>query len=136
MLIVGNDEQFRRFCEAMGVPEMASDPRFIRNGSRLQHADILNPMVAQTFAHRSLKECQRLLNEAGVPAAPINNMAQVFNDPQVIARNMVHEIKRPDGRTARMLASPIRMSRSPLRKPELPPLLGEHSDQVTDGWPN
>ncbi len=135
MLIVGNDEQFRRFCEAMGVPEMAGDPRFARNGSRLQHADILNPLVAQTFAHRTVEECQRLLNEAGVPAAPINNMAQVFMDPQVVAREMVQEIQRPDGHTARFLASPIRMSRSPLRKPELPPQLGEHTGQVTDGWP-
>ena len=135
MLIVGNDEQFRRFCEAMAVPEMARDPRFIRNGSRLQHAEILNPLVARTFACRTVDECQNLLNEAGVPAAPINDIAQVFRDPQVVARDLVREIERPDGGTARVLASPIRMSRSPLRKPEPPPRLGEHTSQVTDGWP-
>ena len=82
-----------------------------------------------------MDECQNLLNQAGVPAAPINDIAQVFRDPQVVARDLVREIERPDGGTARVLASPIRMSRSPLRKPEPPPRLGEHTSQVTDGWP-
>lgn len=136
MLIVGNDEQFRRFCQAMDIPELAKDERFARNGLRLKHADILGPLVARAFAGRTVSECQRLLNEAGVPAAPINNMAQVFKDPQVVAREMVREVKRPDGQKARVLANPIRMSRSPLRLPELPPRLGEHNEQVTGDWPH
>ncbi|MDB5851674.1 MAG: CoA transferase [Rhodoferax sp.] len=134
MLIVGNDAQFRRFCDAMAVPELARDERFLRNGLRLQHADILGPLVAKAFASRTVAECEKLLNDVGVPAAPINNLEQVFRDPQVVAREMVREVERPDGRKVRMLASPIRMSRSPLRAPGLAPHLGEHTDQIANGW--
>lgn len=135
MLIVGNDQQFQRFCEAMDVPELAADERFRRNSQRLQHADILGPLIAQAFARRTVDQCQKLLNAAGVPAAPINDIAQVFEDPQVVAREMVREVERPDGSRARILANPIRMSRSPLRTPGVPPRLGQHNGEVADGWP-
>jgi len=135
MLIVGNDEQFRRFCQTMAVPELAVDERFMRNRLRLKHADILGPLVAQAFARKTVEECQKLLDAAGVPAAPINNIEQVFQDPQVVAREMVREVERPDGGKARILANPIRMSRSPLREPGVPPRLGEHTSEVENGWP-
>ncbi|RYX90188.1 MAG: CoA transferase [Comamonadaceae bacterium] len=136
MLIVGNDEQFRRFCTAMAVPGLASDVRFSRNGSRLKHADILGPLVAAAFEARTVAECQQLLDAAGVPAAPINDLSQVFEDPQVLAREMVREVTRSDGRKARILANPIRMSRSPVRNTGLPPRLGEHTEELAGGWPS
>jgi crotonobetainyl-CoA:carnitine CoA-transferase CaiB-like acyl-CoA transferase len=71
----GNDEQFRRFCEATGIPEFVNDERFARNGLHLKHADILGPPVARAFGGRTVSECQKLLNEAGVPVALINDMA-------------------------------------------------------------
>ncbi len=130
MIIVGNDEQFRRFCAALGMDGVAEDPRFARNADRLRHADALAPLIARAVAPRRLADCLALVDGAGVPASPINNLAQVFADPQVIARGMVREIDRGAGRTARVIANPIRLSRTPLRNDRPAPNLGEHTEEV------
>lgn len=135
MLIVGNDEQFRRFCAAMGLDGVSQDARFARNPNRLQNAQALEPLVRSAFARRKVADCQVLLDEAGVPAATINNIEQVFANPQVVARDLVRVVPGPDGGTARLIANPIRMSRTPLRDACRAPKLGEHSDEVQHGWP-
>jgi crotonobetainyl-CoA:carnitine CoA-transferase CaiB-like acyl-CoA transferase len=135
MLIVGNDEQFRRFCEAMGLSGLAGDSRFARNADRQRNVQALDPVLRAAFARRTVAECQALLDAVGVPAAPINDIEQVFADPQVVARGLVRELRRPDGGQARVLANPIRMSRSPLQDARLPPSLGQHTAEVQDGWP-
>ncbi len=135
MLIVGNDEQFRRFCQALALDGVAADPRFARNEARLQHAAALAPLIAQALGQRSVAQCQALLDAAGVPVTPINDVAQVFADPHVVSREMVREVERADGRTARLIANPIRMSRTPVRYDRLPPVLGQHTDEVVrDGF--
>ncbi|MFD0668328.1 CaiB/BaiF CoA transferase family protein [Ramlibacter sp. MAHUQ-53] len=138
MLIVGNDEQFRRFCEAMDLAALPVDPRFARNGDRLAHQEALDPLLRAAFARRSVAECQALLDRAGVPAAPINSIDQVFADPHVQARGLVREVPRADGTLARVLANPIRLSRSPVLDGRLPPRLGEHTAQAQTqaGWPD
>ena len=135
MLIVGNDAQYRRFCDAMGVPELAIDTRFASNASRLQHVSELDPLLRQIFAQMSLIDCQTALDAVGVPAAPINDLAAVFKDPQVMARGMVRTTKREDGSEVRSLANPIRMSRSRVMDNRGAPKLGEHTDLAADGWP-
>lgn len=135
MLIVGNDEQFKRFCTAMELPTLAQEPRFARNADRQQHVHELDPLLRAAFASRTVADCRARLDAAGVPAAPINDMAQVFSDPQVLARGMVQPVSRPDGSAARVLANPIRLSRSALRPVQRPPLLGEHNAEVAQGWP-
>jgi crotonobetainyl-CoA:carnitine CoA-transferase CaiB-like acyl-CoA transferase len=135
MLIVGNDEQFRRFCLALGMPGVSEDPRFARNAARLQHAAELAPLISQALANRGVAECQALLDRAGVPASPINDVAQVFEDPHVIARELVREVTGPEGRTVRVIANPIRMSRTPPASDRAPPKLGEHTPQIAQGWP-
>ena len=130
MLIVGNDEQFRRFCSAMDMPGVADDPRFCRNEARLRHADALAPLIAGAMASRSMAECQALLDGAGVPASPINNVAQVFANPQVLARQMVRELGQANGQAVKMIANPIRMSRTPPSYRRPPPTLGQHTSQV------
>ncbi len=135
MLIVGNDAQYRRFCDAMGVPELAIDTRFASNASRLQHVSELDPLLRQIFARMSLIDCQTALDAVGVPAAPINDLAAVFKDPQVMARGMVRTTKREDGSEVRSLANPIRMSRSRVMDNRGAPKLGEHTDLAADGWP-
>ena len=135
MLIVGNDAQYRRFCDAMGVPELAIDARFASNASRLQHVSELDPLLRQIFARMSLIDCQTALDAVGVPAAPINDLAAVFKDPQVMARGMVRTTKREDGSEVRSLANPIRMSRSRVMDNRGAPKLGEHTDLAADGWP-
>ena len=135
MLIVGNDEQFRRFCQAMEMDAVAADPRFARNEARLENSAALAPLISQALAQRSVAQCQALLDAVGVPASPINNVAQVFADPQVVARGMVREVDRGDGRTAKLIANPIRMSRTPPRYDLLPPVLGQHTDEIVrDGF--
>lgn len=136
MLIVGNDEQFRRFCAALDMPQAAEDPRFARNESRLAHAAELAPLIARALMTRSVAECQALLDQAGIPASPINDLAQVFQDPQVIAREMVRSVTGPDGREMRVIANPIRMSRTPPETARSAPRLGEHTAQVSKGWPS
>jgi crotonobetainyl-CoA:carnitine CoA-transferase CaiB-like acyl-CoA transferase len=135
MLIVGNDEQFRRLCKTLGLDGVADDPRFRRNEARLRNANALAALIDAALRQRTTAEWQALLDAAGVPAGPINDLAQVFADPQVIARGMVREIGRPDGRTARVIANPIRMSRTPPRYDRPPPMLGEHTDEVAAELP-
>ena len=130
MIIVGNDGQFRSFCAALGIPDLAADVRFARNADRLRHADVLALLIGQALCDRTLAECQALFDAAGVPASPINTLAQVFADPQVIARGLVREVARPDGTPVRVIANPIRMSRTPPRSDRPPPRLGEHTDEV------
>ena len=130
MLIVGNDSQFRSMCEALGLHGVAQDARFARNEARLRHADELGLLINAALKERTMAQCQALMDDAGVPAGPINNVAQVFADPHVISRGMVRELGEAGGKPARIVASPIRMSRTPpvYRRP--PPKLGEHGDEI------
>ena len=135
MIIVGNDAQFCSFCAALRMPEVLTDARFTRNADRLRHADALALLIGQALRNRTLAECQALFDAAGVPASPINTLAQVFADPQVIARGMVREVARPDGPPVRVIANPIRMSRTPPRSDRPPPRLGEHTDEMAAELP-
>lgn len=136
MLIVGNDKQFRHFCRAMGMERISEDPRFARNEARLKNADVLAPLIAEALGRRTVADCQRILDAAGVPASSINDVAQVFADPQVVAREMVREVERFHGLKVQLIANPIRMSRTPPVYNRLPPMLGEHTEEVLGGaWP-
>lgn len=135
MLIVGNDEQFKRFCEAMGIGSLSIDPRFATNPQRLKNVQILDPLLREAFLRKSVTQCQQALDNVGVPAAPINNLESVFKDPQVVSRKMVRSNLRSDGSEVRMLANPIRMSRSPVLDDRAAPKLGEHSAESTNRWP-
>jgi crotonobetainyl-CoA:carnitine CoA-transferase CaiB-like acyl-CoA transferase len=135
MIIVGNDAQFRAFCGALGMPEVSADARFARNADRLRHADALALLIGQALRDRTLAECQALFDAAGVPASPINTLAQVFADPQVIARGLVQKVVRPDGQAVRVIANPIRMSRTPPCSDRPPPRLGQHTEEVVAALP-
>lgn len=132
IIVVGNDEQFRRFCEIARRNDLAEDPRFQTNEMRVRNraelSEILDPIVAARPSEFWLKE----LGARNIGCGPINNLEQVFNDPQVIAREMVHEMKHSanGGTTARLLASPIRMSETPVTYRHAPPLLGEHTVEI------
>ncbi len=130
MLIVGNDGQFRRMCQALGLESVAADPRFARNEARLGHVEELAQLIGHALATRTIAECQALLDDAGVPAGPINNVQQVFADPQVVERGMVRELGEAGGKPARIIANPIRMSRTPPTYLRPPPRLGEHGDEI------
>ncbi|MDH3230666.1 MAG: CoA transferase [Alphaproteobacteria bacterium] len=132
IVVVGNDEQFRRFCEIAECDELVQDARFQTNEMRVRNrgelAQILEPILAARPSAFWLKE----LEAQNIGCGPINNLEQVFNDPQVIAREMVHEMRHSanGGTTARLLASPMKMSGTPVTYRHAPPLLGEHTAEV------
>ncbi len=130
ILTVGNDGQFRKFCEVAGHAEWADDPRFASNAARVAHRAVLIPLIRQATVFRTTAEWVGALEQAGVPCGPINDLAQVFNDPQVLARKLRVELPHPLAGTVAQVASPLRLSATPVEYRNAPPLLGEHTAQV------
>lgn len=130
MLTVGNDEQFARFCEVALVPELASDQRFVRNADRVRNRHVLIALLEPLLRQRSTSDWLQALRAAQVPAGPIQDLAQVFDDPQVQARGLRIDMPHPLAGSVPLVANPIRFSASPVSYRHPPPLLGEHTDQV------
>jgi crotonobetainyl-CoA:carnitine CoA-transferase CaiB-like acyl-CoA transferase len=126
ILAVGNDGQFRRFCDAMGLPEMRDDPRFATNAGRLAFKDILFAGIEAATSLVPKLDLLARLEAVGVPAGPINTVAQAFDDPQVIARGMAIDVVRPDGSSVPGLRTPIRFSDADLATGRAAPMLPRH----------
>src|SRR5947208_9095436 len=135
ILACGNDNLYRKFCEAAGCAELAQDPRFATNGKRVENRAELTRLLADVFKKRSKGEWLELLEAAGVPNGPINDVAQVFEEPQVKARGI--RIELPHGAAGKLpgVASPMRFSETRIEYRLAPPLLGEHTDGVLRGLP-
>ena len=127
ILAVGNDGQFRKFCEVAGLPALADDSRFSTNKARVAHRAELIPLLRQATVFKTTAEWITLLEAAGVPCGPINDLAQVFADPQVQARGLRLDLANGLGSTTPQVASPLRLSETPVAYHSAPPLLGEHS---------
>lgn len=134
ILTVGNDGQFRKFCEVAGLTALADDPRFSTNQARVAHRAELIPLLRQATVFKTTAEWVATLERAGVPCGPINDLQQVFADPQVQARGLRVELPHPLGGTVPQVASPIRLSATPVQYRNAPPLLGEHTEQVLQQW--
>jgi len=130
ILACGNDNLYRKFCAAAGCTELADDPRFATNGKRVENRDELARLLGAIFAKRSKKEWVELLDAAGVPNGPINDIAQVFAEPQVAARGVKVEVAHSVAGRLPMVASPMRFSGTPLEHKTPPPLLGEHTEEI------
>ncbi|MEO4048089.1 CaiB/BaiF CoA-transferase family protein [Pseudomonas sp. CAU 1711] len=130
ILAVGNDGQFRKFCEVAGLTALADDPRFSTNKARVTYRAELIPLIRQATVFKTTAEWVRLLEAAGVPCGPINDLAQVFADPQVQARGLRLELANGLGSSTPQVASPLRLSQTPVEYRSAPPLLGEHSDAL------
>jgi len=130
VLAVGNDGQFARFCQAAGRPDLARDERFATNSARVLNRETLVPMLAAALVERGSAEWIAALEDAGVPCGPINDLAQVFDDPQVRHRGMAIDLDHPLSGTVPLVASPIRLSATPATYRRHPPMLGEHTDEV------
>jgi crotonobetainyl-CoA:carnitine CoA-transferase CaiB-like acyl-CoA transferase len=130
VLAVGNDGQFARLCEVAGRPELAADPCFATNAARVEHRAALVALLAPLLASRPSAAWLESLEPAGVPCGPINDLRQVFEDPQVRHRGMRVEVPHPVAGTAALVASPIRLSGTPVEPPSAPPLLGQHTAEV------
>lgn len=136
ILAVGNDGQFAKFCEVAGRPELAADPRFARNADRVRHRAALVPLLEEIVRARSKQQWLSALEAAKVPCGAINDLAEVFADPQVQARGMTVPMPHPLADTLRVVASPMKLSGTPVQYRRAPPLLGEHTDEVLAelGW--
>ncbi len=130
VLAIGNDGQFARFCECAGRPEVAADARFKTNSARLKHRDALVPIVAHACATRTTADWIALLEKAGVPCGPINDLAQVFANEQVRSRAMQLNLPHASGANVPLVASPLRLSATPPEYNSAPPLLGQHTDAL------
>ncbi len=134
ILTVGNDGQFRKFCEVAGHPEWAADARFATNSARVANRAELVPLIRQVTVFRTTAEWIAALEQAGVPCGPINDLAQVFADPQVQARGTRIRMAHPLAGEVDLVANPIRLSRTPVDYRRPPPLLGEHNSEVLADW--
>ena len=130
IVAVGNDGQFARFCEVLGRPEWARDGRFATNALRVGHRDLLVGLIAERMRGRPAAEWLRRLEPSGVPCGPINDLGQVFADPQVRHRRMQVTAPHPAAGAVSMVANPIKLSATPIAHDRAPPLLGEHTDEV------
>ncbi len=132
ILAVGNDGQFARFCAAAGCPELAEEARFKTNSARIVHRAELIPLVRDIMRTRSKGEWIEALEAATVPCGPINNMKEVFEDLQVQHRKLRVDLPHPLG-SAPLVASPLRLSKTPVEYRQAPPLLGQHSEEILKG---
>jgi crotonobetainyl-CoA:carnitine CoA-transferase CaiB-like acyl-CoA transferase len=133
ILACGNDNLYRKFCEAADCKELAQDPRFATNGERVENRAELTPLLQQIFSKRSTHEWVDLLEAAGVANGPINDVAQVFEEPQVKARGVKIELDHPIAGKIPLVASPMRFSATPLEHELAPPVLGQHTEEVLRG---
>jgi crotonobetainyl-CoA:carnitine CoA-transferase CaiB-like acyl-CoA transferase len=130
ILAVGNDGQFAKFCEVAGCPGLAADPRFAKNADRVRHRDVLVPMLAERMKQRRKHDWLAALEAAKVPCGAINSLDEVFADPHVQSRGMTVGVPHPLADGLRLVASPIKLSDTPVQYRRPPPLLGEHTDEV------
>ena len=130
IVAVGNDGQFAKFCEVIGAPQWPADPRFATNPQRVRHRDLMVQLITAKLAAKPAREWLRLLEPAGVPCGPINDLDQVFADPQVRHRRMQVRAPHPAAGEVTMVANPIKFSATPIAHDRAPPLLGEHTIAV------
>jgi crotonobetainyl-CoA:carnitine CoA-transferase CaiB-like acyl-CoA transferase len=130
IIACGNDNLFRKFCDAAGCPELARDPRFATNGKRVENRAEIARLIQEVFLKKTTAEWLELLESAGVPNGPIYDIAQVFAEPQVKARGVKIELDHPVAGKLPLVASPMRFSGTPLEYRQAPPVLGEHTDEV------
>ncbi|RMO85472.1 CAIB/BAIF protein [Pseudomonas syringae pv. tagetis] len=132
ILTVGNDSQFRKFAEVAGQSQWADDPRFLTNTLRVAHRAELIPLIRQVTVFKATAQWVAVLEAVGVPCAPVNDLAKVFADPQVVARGLAIELPHALGGKVPQVASPIRLSETPVEYRTAPPMLGEHTAVVLE----
>jgi len=130
MVVCGNDEQYRRFCTALGHPELADDPRFVTNSVRVENRKPLADTFDAITREWRQQDILAAMEKAGVPAGPIYDLEQVFEDPQVRHREMAVEVPHPLSGTVKLARNPIRFSETPITRYTAPPTMGQHTSEV------
>lgn len=133
VVAAGNDPLWKKLCQALGLPGLAGDPRFATNALRTRHHDQLEAALAPALKKQDTAHWLRVLEEAGVPCGPINDIAQVAADPQVQARGMISRQQHPRAGEVVVPASPLKFSDTPVELGTPAPLLGQHTEEVLVG---
>lgn len=130
VIAVGNDEIWKRFCPAVGLPELAGDPRFATNKDRMANYDEMRPPIDRVFRTATSAEWIARLDAAGVPNGEVRDIGQMLNDPHLAAREMVQTLMHPTIGATRVIGAPIKLSDTPASLRTAPPVLGQHTDAV------
>lgn len=132
VVAVGNDEQFKRFSAALGRKDLSEMKEFIHNENRLENKSKLISILEELLSKKTKKEWKDILDKAGIPNGPINNVQDMFDDPQIRSREMVVEMDHPSIETLRLTGSPIKLSKSPVKMRHHPPMFGEHTGTILE----
>lgn len=130
ILAIGNDAQFARFATLAGAPGLSTDPRFATNAARVQNRDVLIPLIAALTAGKTAQEWLSVCDAQGIPAGPVNSLAQVFASLQVASRDMTIAMTLGSGHAARLIGNPLKMSETPVTYAKSPPALGADTAAV------
>lgn len=130
MLAVGNDRQFKDCVTSMGCSQLAKDSRFVSNELRVEHRQVIEGLMAEVFATRTVAYWLEAFAKVKVPCGAINDLSQVFDDEQIKHRQMQFELPHPSCGTVPMVANPVKFSKTPVEYNKAPPLLGEDTDEI------
>jgi crotonobetainyl-CoA:carnitine CoA-transferase CaiB-like acyl-CoA transferase len=130
MLVVGNDAQFGRTCAVLGQPELASNPKFVKNNDRVINGKEIMAIFAGLFLKNTVAHWLEELENAGIPCGPVNDFAQVFADPQVRSRGLEVKVDHPFNPSLSLIRNALSFSETPIEEYRAPPLLGEHTSDV------
>jgi crotonobetainyl-CoA:carnitine CoA-transferase CaiB-like acyl-CoA transferase len=130
VVAVGNDDQFRRFCQVLGAPEIGTDLKFATNRARVANYSELRPMLSERLSTKTRGEWVTLLKTAGVPCGSVRAVAETLEDPQLAARDMIKELEHAAAGAIKVLGVPIKLSETPGEVRTPPPTLGQHTDVI------
>ncbi len=130
VVAVGTDNQFRRLCELIGLPDLACDDRFRDNPARVANRRALQEILAPALQRRALSEWVESLLSVGIPAGPINDIPTILDDPHVAAHSLRQTVKSAGGDGIELIGPPVHFSETPARVASAPPLLGQHTEEV------
>ncbi len=133
MLVVGNDAQFARTCAVLGAPELATNPKFVKNNDRVVNGKEIMAIFAGLFLKNTVQHWLDELEKAGVPCGPVNDFAHVFADPHVRSRGMEVKVDHPFEPQLSLIRNALTFSETPVTDYRAPPLLGEHTQEVLSG---
>ena len=130
VVAVGNDAQFRRFCDMLGLGALADDPRFAGNAARSKNRDALTAALAKPIAGKPRKHWIAAMLKSGVPGGEVRDLVEALGSPEARARRMTREVPHPTAGAVKLMASPLNFSDTKVREPIAPPTLGQHTDEV------
>jgi formyl-CoA transferase/CoA:oxalate CoA-transferase len=130
VVAVGNDQQWRRFCEAIAQADLGRDPRFTTNRDRIANYATLRPLLAETLHKRPRADWVQALKSAGVPCGAVRDVGEVLEDPQLEARDMIQRIEHTIAGSIRVTGVPVKLSDTPGTVRTAPPTLGQHTRDI------